>query len=213
MNFFVIHFKGVTERIMRPFRERYHRNKAKKFKGPIPSIISINCIGGVMLHDLGCRFNTPTINLFFRTQQEFFYFVMHLEIMMELPLEEIKNSEYNAPVGVIKHNENEVGIVFLHYKDFQSANEKWQQRIKRINLDNVVVLLEGPQVDRDIINDFDEIPYKKKIISCPIVNAPEYYQPLDIYEKWHPGKILDYKSVFSVERYLDDWDYISFLKG
>ena len=67
MNYMYAHLRGLSERLMRPFRKRYHINKAKRFKGPVPSIICNNCLGGVVLHDLGLPFNTPTINLFFRT--------------------------------------------------------------------------------------------------------------------------------------------------
>lgn len=41
-----------------------NRNK-QLLKNKNFSLISSNCLGGFMLHNLNIRFNTPTINLFF----------------------------------------------------------------------------------------------------------------------------------------------------
>lgn len=205
------HINGILARLMKPWREIYHKQKSKRFVGPVPSIISNNCIGGVILHDLGLQFRTPTINLFFRTNEEFVYFVKNLEDLRNLPVKEIDRGEFKGPVGKIEFNDKLIGIVFLHYKDFQTGYKKWRQRMERLDINNIVVLLESPELSPEIVEAFSEIKYKKAIISKPIQNKPDYYVPLDIYENWHPGKILEYKSMFSLKRWVDDWDYISFL--
>ena len=43
------------------------RNRAR-FHNPDVSILSMNCIGGVLAHDLGIRFNSPTVNLYMRAE-------------------------------------------------------------------------------------------------------------------------------------------------
>ena len=43
-------------------RERINRkNRAKVVNADIPTIISCNCTGGVMYHDLGWKFMSPTV--------------------------------------------------------------------------------------------------------------------------------------------------------
>lgn len=205
------HIMGISSRLMHPFRSYYHKNKAKRFNGEVPSIICNNCLGGVMLHDLGLPFNTPTINLFFRTHEEFIYFVQNIEEMQTITMHEIDSSEFNVPVGEIEHKGHSIRIVFQHYKDFQSGYDKWKQRMKRMDLSKIVVLLESPDVSPETIEAFSQIKYKKAIISRPIQNTPLFYVPLDIYNNWHSGKVLEYKSLFSIKRWVDDWDYISFL--
>lgn len=50
----------------------------KRLKNKNFSLITNNCTGGFIYHDLGLRFNSPTINLFFY-KDHFFTFLEHLE--------------------------------------------------------------------------------------------------------------------------------------
>lgn len=211
MKRFYSHIMGISSRLMHPFRSCYHKNKAKRFNGDVPSIICNNCLGGVMLHDLGLPFNSPTINTGIRNQKEFIFFVNHLDEIIDAPLVEISRSKYNVPAAMIDLRGQRIDVVFTHYADFDTGYDKWKQRMKRLDLNKIVVLLESPDVSSEIIEAFSKIKYKKAIVSKPIDNAPEYYVPLDIYDNWHPGKILEYKSLFSLKRWMDEWDYISFL--
>ena len=43
------------------------------------TIISHNCVGGVIYHDLGLKFNTPTINLFFMAKD----FIKYNKILLD----------------------------------------------------------------------------------------------------------------------------------
>ena len=119
--------------------------------------------------------------------------------------------KYNVPAASIDLKGQTVDIVFTHYANFNEGYKKWKQRMKRLDLNKIVVLLESPDISQEIVEAFSLIKYKKAIISKPIKNAPDYYVPLDIYDNWHPGKVLEYKSLFSLKRWVDDWDYISFL--
>lgn len=211
MKRFYSHIMGISSRLMHPFRTCYHNNKAKRFNGDVPSIICNNCLGGVMLHDLGLPFNTPTINTGIRDQKEFIFFVNHLDEIIDVPLVEIPKSKYNVPAAMIELRDQRLDVVFTHYANFEEGYKKWKQRVERLDLNKIVVLLESPYVSPEIIDAFSQIKYKKAIISKPIQDAPDYYVPLDIYDNWHPGKVLEYKSLFSFKRWVDDWDYISFL--
>ena len=45
---------------------RLHRLRLrKKFKNTEVTVYSANCLAGVMLHDLGVEFRTPTVNMLF----------------------------------------------------------------------------------------------------------------------------------------------------
>ena len=63
--------------------------------------------------------------------------------------------------------------------------------MKRMDLSKIVVLLESPDVSPETIEAFSQIKYKKAIISRPIQNTPLFYVPLDIYNNWHSGKVLE----------------------
>ena len=47
------------------------------------SLLTPNCMGGILLHDLGLRFLSPTVNLMMR-QNEFLQFVLHLDEYWEV---------------------------------------------------------------------------------------------------------------------------------
>lgn len=38
-----------------------------------------------------------------------------------------------------------------------------------------------------------------------------FYRGSNLYENWFPGKILEYKSIVGLKRFLDDFDYISII--
>lgn len=54
------------------------------------TIISNNCVGGIMYHDLGERFNSPTVNLMFHIS-DFFTFLENLHEALESDVVECKN--------------------------------------------------------------------------------------------------------------------------
>lgn len=211
MNFFKMHLMGMWIRIMKFPRRCYHKQKAKRNRNHAPTIICNNCTAGVMLHDLGLKFNTPTINLDIRNQKEFLYFVENLEDLKDCPIEELSFEKYHLPAGVIIHNGHTIDIVFTHYKTFEIGVEKWHERMKRINMDNLFVIFEAPEIEKEILERFSRIKYRKCVLSKQEQLKYDFYYGFDMYKDWKPGKFLQYKSVFSLKRYLDDFDYISFL--
>ena len=62
--FFTLYWNTIVKRIIRP---RYIKRIRDEYKlEGSPSIIASNCIAGEMYNDLGLKFTSPTINLFFR---------------------------------------------------------------------------------------------------------------------------------------------------
>lgn len=190
----------------------YHKRKARKYdKGSI-SLLCNNCTGGVILHDMGLRFDTPTINVDIRNAEEYLYFVENIEHFIDSEVHEIELEKYDLPAGYLIYNNKKVDIVFTHYKNFEAGKRKWQERMKRLDLSNIYVIYEGPKVSEDFMERFSKLPYKKAVISSKRDNLKwNFYHGFDFYREWKPGKILEYKSWFSVKRFLDDFDYIKFL--
>lgn len=54
------------------------RNNRVKLFNQTPCIIASNCNGGIIYHDLGLKFLSPTINLFFYPQ-DYLKFIMNLD--------------------------------------------------------------------------------------------------------------------------------------
>ena len=110
----------------------------------------------------------------------------------------------------------DIEIRFNHYKTFDEAVAKWEERKQRINWDNLFVLgIDGDNCSYETMRRFDMLPYENKVIFTHIP-YPEikssYYIP-GFEREEGVGVLLYFKKQFLVRRYLDDFDYVAFLNG
>lgn len=131
------------------------------------SIISCNCIGGLIYHDYNLKFLSPTINLYIESP-DFIKFVQNLSNYLSLELIEIFGYKY--PVGKL----GDIKIHFLHYDSFYDAKMKWDERKKRVNFSNIFVIMS----DRDnysdsLFSEFKKIKYKKILFSHKFIDDDE----------------------------------------
>ena len=154
------HLNGIVRRCMSLPRVVYHRKKSKKLINNNITLMSNNCTGGVILHDLSLRFNSPTINLNIHPK-EFINFVNNLRDYMRCELEEIHETSVDFPVGRLSlpNVGEDVYVEFMHYSSFIHAKEKWEERKDRINWNNVFVLLEGPSFSSELLDMCARIEY------------------------------------------------------
>ena len=78
----------------------------------------------------------------------------------------------------------------------------------------MVILWEGKGVDENVLVSLDALKEKKMVISNvddTLSNKFPFYRGSNLYENWFPGKILEYKNIFGLKRFLDDFDYISLI--
>lgn len=62
-------------------------------------LIASNCVGGVLLHDLGLQFQTPTINM---TVSPFGRFCSNLDYYIHYPIENWIMSQYRGGIRLHK---------------------------------------------------------------------------------------------------------------
>lgn len=112
----------------------------------IETIISNNCTGGAIMHQLGMEFKTPTVNLQI-LPEEFPTFCRYLKYYMKQDLVEYKdiNSKHeiylrhmfggvpNMPYGML----GDIIVCFQHYDTFAESKEKWDERKARIDYDHI----------------------------------------------------------------------------
>ena len=177
------------------------------------TILANNCSAGIMYHDLGERFCSPTINLFI-PPNDFLLLMENFEECITKSITQIQpDDNVQYPVGVIKlDNGQTVRIDFMHYKSFSEAAKKWDERKKRINRENLFVFLEfGIMTTDEMIDRFEKLPYNK----LAATNKQYPYcdtKYLDIYEDYHWGKILEFiPGTLHTKRYLDKLNYIKWL--
>ena len=119
------------------------RTARKKLQNRDFTLITSNCIGGIIYHELGVKFYSPTINLRIDSDQ-FAKFVLKIEEYLAKDLRFIQTEE-NCPVALL----DDIKIYFTHYKTEEEALQKWQERKDRIRWDNLFIMFN----DRDGISD------------------------------------------------------------
>lgn len=175
------------------------------------SIICNNCVGGGISHELGQRFNSPTVNLFM-SSEDYIKFLTRLTYYISAPLKEI-HSDKGYPVGVI----DDITLYFMHYISFEEAFEKWYTRVKRLNFDNLyLILVVQKGCTENIVKRFCNLPYKHKAVLSPKMfpNCDCVYPMPDCAAE--NGGLIDicrYKNKFTGYRWLDEFDYVSFLNN
>lgn len=66
----------------------------------------------------------------------------------------------------------DIEIRFNHYKTFEEAVEKWEERKRRINWDNLYVMaIDGDNCSEESLQRFDALPYKHKV-QVSVITTP-----------------------------------------
>ena len=124
------------------------------------TFISQNCIGGVLYHDLGLQFLSPTINTFI-PEPGFVKMVLNLRYYIEQELVIRWGEEY--PIGML----DDVEVHFMHYETCKEAKESWEKRKARINWDKIFVIgTDRDGFDEAVYEQWMQIPYPKILFTA-----------------------------------------------
>lgn len=180
------------------------RLKNKEF-----TIISSNCIAGVIYKDLGMEFFSPTINLFFYPA-DFIKFCKNLKYYLGLDLEECNGSSAGYPIGKLE----DIYIHFMHYDSFEEAKEAWDRRKKRVNYNNLFIIM----VDKDgctsnDIKEFHTIKDNKILLTSKLLNEEDIYTITGFENMDYLGNIIEYDPKNKFRRYYEQFDFISFFNS
>lgn len=136
-------------------------------------------------------------------------FVSNLTYYLQCELKEI-DSEFDYPCALC----GDIVLHMVHYQNFEEGKKKWEERIKRINYENLYFIM----VDRDgceekDIIEFDNLKYEHKAF-LTYKEHPEIKCAVCIPKSADGNQIRDlcqFKSKFTGERWLDEFDYVTFL--
>ncbi|AOF53883.1 exopolysaccharide biosynthesis protein [Rodentibacter caecimuris] len=172
------------------------------------TVISANCVGAFILHDLGEPFNSPFVNLYL-SPKDFIRYLQNITFYQQQPLEFIV-SEKTYPVGKLA----DIEIHFMHYHTEQEAREKWQIRSARINPDNLFIIMtdkDGAQgIDDENLVAFDRLPFKNKVVFThkpyPELGSAFYIKGFE--QQNQVGDLFTF-SGWNGMKYYDQFDYVS----
>lgn len=115
----------------------HRRNKMRRaLINTSPTFLCPNCIGGILFHDLGIQFRSPTVNTMIY-QPDFVKFVLNLDYYLAQELVFFNKPGYVCPCAQL----GDITIHFTHYATPEEATAKWNERKTRIDKDNLFVFL------------------------------------------------------------------------
>jgi uncharacterized protein (DUF1919 family) len=134
------------------------------------SIICNDCHAIGIYHKMGLQYTTPTIGLLFYSEDyinflENFQYYIRQQLKFTHTSRHRESGEYRKinpyPIGILG---DDVEIHFLHYKDEKEASDKWVQRTKRINFDNLFFIYSDNYFFReDFLDRYQKLPFAHKI--------------------------------------------------
>jgi uncharacterized protein (DUF1919 family) len=195
---------------MRKFRNRLDRKRYAYENGGVPSIISQNCIGCLMSHDLGLPFNSPTVNLYMEAD-DYIRFLENLDYYLEIDGRNIKfiESERTYPVGYL----GDIKMFFVHYRTEQEVIKKWNARRIRVNKNNMFIIM----TDRDgcteqIFQRFTSLKFKNKLFFSHEEKDENFVVYMPCFRKKNQvGSLTDFCNILGKRYYEKYFDYISWL--
>lgn len=175
----------------------------------IPTIISCNCTGGVMYHDLGMKFCSPTINLYMSCSH-FVKFCENLSYYLNYELTEyVGEIKRDYPIAKL----DDLTLFLVHYSTFDEAKIKWEERKQRVNMNNIRII----GTDRDgctneLKNRFEALPYKKVMFTHLYDNEHNSCFYIKGYENdKQVGTVVEPDGRISGKRKFDQFDWVDFL--
>lgn len=106
------------------------------------TILTPNCMAGLIYSRLGEPFYSPTINTSMQNE-DFIKFLSDLDYYLAQDVQEWVDDTADYPVGIIRGRtpEDDVRVNFVHYPSFSAGREKWNTRKKRIDPNNLYVIV------------------------------------------------------------------------
>lgn len=186
MKMFLI--KKVKDFILNNRRRIYSKIVKKSIDLSNISIISMNCIGGVLYHDCGAKFLSPTVNLYF-LPSDFIKFVNNLEYYLSFTPKIKMSGKY--PIG----NLDDITIYFMHYTSCEEALRKWEERKQRVNFERIfIIMVERDGFSKEDFENFKKIKYPKFLFTktreykCDFSFYMSKYRKLDQIPDLIPGR-------------------------
>ncbi|MBQ9115146.1 MAG: DUF1919 domain-containing protein [Clostridia bacterium] len=169
------------------------------------SLFSPACMGGVICSDLGVRFNSPTVNLLIRFD-DFLRLMENLSYYLSLTPVPTKREGKHFPVLLL----GDIKIYCVHYHSNKKAIQKWVERAKRVNYDDIRVIMSGlPWQNEDIVRRFEALPYKKMVVTdYPDAPQKDYVKKI-VTNRGKTATLFNYKN-FKGQRYYDQVDFVEF---
>ena len=125
------------------------------------SVISCNCIGGVVMSELNMVFASPTVNCFL-SAPDFLKLCENLKEYLALEPQPQENDDFSYPLCRL----GDLTIHAVHYKSFEEFREIWDRRKTRVRFDRLfLIFTDRDGFTEDMLPRIARLPYKKVLFA------------------------------------------------
>jgi uncharacterized protein (DUF1919 family) len=174
------------------------------------TLISSNCISGILSHDLGLEFRSPTVNLFF-TADDFVKFCLHLDEYLKEEL--ISDDEMSKEKGYPVSRLWDIHLYGVHYHSHHELMNAWNRRKERINHNNLFICMtDRNDCTNETVAQFAKVPYPKVLFSHkPYSEYPFVVYVPDFSKESEVGQLQFYADMQGHRYYEKYFDWTSWL--
>lgn len=204
--------KLVLKYVRKTYRKVSRYFLRKRLKNKNFTILAPTCIAGIIYHELGLPFASPTINLWMH-DKDFYKFVNNLKAYLAHDLVFVQGID-DTPTAYL----DDILIHFNHYHSDEEAREKWNARKARMNYDNLFII-GGDNPDGGVVTD-EEIAslshiacVNKLVFTIRDLPQLDYTMklPKDPEKECINVYMFDKTSVLNRYRWEKTFDYVSWL--
>ncbi|MCM1139748.1 MAG: DUF1919 domain-containing protein [Muribaculum sp.] len=180
----------------------FRKKQRKRLKLNSISLLTGNCIGGYLYHQLGLQFNSPTINMMIKNP-DFLKLILKPEYYMSVKPKPYQSQEFpEIPCAKL----DDIVLHFTHYSSVEQGINAWCKRRERIDYENLYIIISDIGLDNDDIKKLSQVRCKKLVLmTCRKYNY-DYCLYIPEYEGMeHVGQLLG-KTLcgkWNFERYFD----------
>lgn len=194
-------------------RKKHTADVKKRIINDDFSILCCNCMAGIIYHELGMKFLSPTINTMIPSN-DFVKFISNIKHYLNQELEFIHKPVYlndklvQCPVAKL----DDIMIYFTHYETEKESKEKWDDRKNRINWDNVYVIFNDRDgVTKDSIEHLNFEPFKNVVM---FTSKDDFEFSFSVKMKDEDIENINFINRLSGLRVFEEkFDYVSFLNS
>lgn len=199
---------GIKKKVKDLWRKPYMFYMSKRLKNHSFSLITSDCMGGILSHDLKEQFRSPTVNLII---PDFVSFCEKLEEYLTDDIYESGVDSHNYPVCKV----GDIEIIGVHYHSHQELMENWTKRAKRVNFSNIFIITSDRFVSNgNLAERFNKLPYPKVCFTSEenpkyewMVYLPEFNGEKEV------GDTLRYAGVTGVRIFEKHFNFIKWLNN
>lgn len=172
------------------------------------TIVSSNCIGGVVYNTYSMQFLSPTINL----SMNYSDFIKLCENTRHYFESELKPYTGDLQKSYPLADLDGLTLHLVHYSTFEEAKEFWDRRVQRVNYDNMFFVCTNQEgFNEELSARFDALPQPKVLFVNQPDDNPNHFYIKGFEDRAAVGDITAHSDQRSGHRILEAFDWVSFL--